>query len=207
MSATIRLATADDAPAIAAIYAPFCTSSTVSFEEVAPTAEEMAGRIAKVAPRYPYLVLDDAGTVAGYAYAGLHRERAAYRWTAEVTVYVHPQYQRRGVGQALYTALLAMLTRQGYHLAVGGVTLPNPASEALHEAVGFVDVGVYRQIGYKLGAWRDVRWYQRPLAEGEPAPCLTMRELVADPAFAEAIAAGMAHYRTTRSRGSLPNAP
>ena len=135
MSEVIRLATTDDAAAIASIYAPFCTSSIISFEEVAPTPEEMAGRIAKTLTRYPYLVLDDAGTIAGYAYASSHRERAAYRWTVEVTVYVHPEYQRRGVGRALYTALLLLLTRQGFHLAVGGITLPNPVS---------VNVTVYR---------------------------------------------------------------
>jgi phosphinothricin acetyltransferase len=195
MPATIRLATGDDAAAIAAIYAPFCTESIVSFEEAAPTAEEIAARIAKVAARYPYLVLDDGGTVAGYAYASPHRDRAAYRWTAEVTVYVRPDYHRRGVGRALYTALLALLTRQGYHLAVGGVTLPNSGSEGLHEAMGFVEVGVYRHVGYKLGAWRDVRWYQRPLHEGEPVPVLSMAELVADPAWGEAVAAGLACYR------------
>src|SRR5262245_25280186 len=192
MPAKIRLATAADADAIAAIYAPFCTSSIVSFEEVAPTPEEMAARIARVSARYPYLVLDDAGAVAGYAYGSAHRERAAYRWTAEVTVYVHPDYRRRGVGLALYTALLALVSRQGYHLAVGGVTLPNPGSEELHKAMGFVEVGVYRQVGYKLGAWRDVGWYQRLLREDEPAAVLSMAELVADPAWEEAIAAGVA---------------
>ncbi len=195
MLATIRLATSEDAAAIAAIYAPFCTDSIVSFEETAPTAEEIAARVAKVAARYPYLVLDDGGTVAGYAYATTHRERAAYRWTVEVTVYVRPDYHRRGVGRALYTALLALLTRQGYHLAVGGVTLPNPGSEGLHEAMGFVEVGVYRHVGHKLGAWRDVRWYQRPLSKGEPVPVLPMAELVADPVWGEAVAVGLACYR------------
>jgi phosphinothricin acetyltransferase len=195
MPATIRLATADDAASIAAIYAPFCTSSIISFEEAAPAADEMAGRIAKISARYPYLVLDDAGTVAGYAYGTTHRERAAYRWTVEVTVYVHPRYHRRGVGRALYTSLLALLTRQGFHLALGGVTLPNPASEGLHEAMGFTEVGVYRHVGHKLGAWRDVRWYQRPLRDGEPTPALSMPELLADPAWGEATAAGLACYR------------
>src|SRR5262245_23347834 len=197
MPATIRLATTDDAAAIAAIYAPFCESSIVSFEEVAPTTEEMAGRIAKIVARYPYLVLDDAGAVAGYAYGTTHRERAAYRWTVEVTVYVSPAYQRRGVGKALYTSLLALLTWQGFHLAVGGITLPNPGSEGLHLAMGFVDVGVYRHVGYKLGAWRDVRWLQRPLRDGQPVARVSMQGPDADPAWDEAIAEVLACYRAT----------
>lgn len=192
---TIRLASADDAAAIACIYAPFCTSSIVSFEEVAPTPETMAGRIARLAEMYPWLVLEDSGTIAGYAYASLHRERAAYRWAVDVTVYVHPDYRRKGVGRALYGALFPILARQGYRRAYAGVALPNPGSEGLHEAVGFVEVGVYRRVGWKLGAWHDVRWYQRSLQEGEPGPILPLGEMVDTPDWREAIAAGLAQYR------------
>jgi phosphinothricin acetyltransferase len=194
--ATIRLATAEDAQAIAAIYAPFCESSIVSFEEAAPSAEEMAGRIAKITAQYPWLVLDD-GAVAGYAYASPHRERAAYRWAVDVTVYVHAEYRRRGVGSAVYTALFAVLARQGYHRAFGGVALPNPGSEGLHEALGFAEVGVYRQVGWKFGAWRDVRWYQRPLRDGAPGPAAPVREVLGSPAWDEAVAAGLALYRAS----------
>lgn len=197
MSARIRLATAADAGAIAAIYAPNCTDSFVSFEEVPPSVEEMAGRIAKVRARHPYLVLDAGGEVAGYAYGGVHRERAAYRWTTEVTVYVGAKYHRRGVGRALYTALLDVLTLQGFHLAVGGVTLPNPASEALHEAVGFTRLGVYSQIGFKLGAWRDVGWYQKVLQPADVVPCevTPIDDLIVTPAWHAALAAAVTHYR------------
>jgi phosphinothricin acetyltransferase len=193
---TIRLATAADAEAVAAIYAPFCTSSIVSFEESAPTPAEMAGRIGRLTARYPWLVFD-AGGVAGYAYAGPHRERAAYRWAVDVTVYVHPDHRRRGVGRALYAALFPLLARQGYHRAFAGVALPNDASEALHRAAGFEEVGVYREVGYKLGAWRDVRWFQRPLlpAGSPPGETLSVRELADTPAWREAVAAGLALSR------------
>lgn len=194
--ATIRLATASDADAIAAIYAPFCTSSIVSFEEVAPTPQEMAARIAKIVPRYPWLVLDDGGAVAGYAYGGTHRERAAYRWSVEVTVYVHADHQRKGVGRALYSALFPILARQGYRGAFGGVTLPNPGSEKLHEAVGFTEVGVFHRIGWKFGQWHDVRWYERSLSDAEPGELLTVEEVKGGSEWREAVAAGLALYRT-----------
>src|SRR4051812_25285781 len=125
MTATIRLATAADAAAVAAIYAPFCESTPISFEATAPTPEEMARRILKVMERLPWLVLDEDGTVAGYAYAGPHRERAAYRWAVDVTVYVAPDRRRRGVGRALYAVLFGLLRALGYYKAFAGVTLPN----------------------------------------------------------------------------------
>lgn len=193
--ATIRLAAPPDAAAIAAIYAPFCTHSIVSFEESAPPAEEMAARVARYASHFPWLVLDDRGTVAGYAYASPHRERAAYRWAVDVSVYVHPDYRRKGVGRALYTALFPILAAQGYHRAFAGVALPNPASEGLHEAVGFTEVGAYRRVGWKLGGWRDVRWYQLSLADGEPAPVSPVGKVIGTPAWGEALREGLALYR------------
>ena len=161
---------ARDAAACAAIYAPFVTDSWVSFEEDPPDAEEFARRIASTTERYPWLVADD-GTVIGYAYAAAHRERAAYRWAADVAAYVAEPARRRGVGRALYGELLATLARQGFQVACAGVTLPNPASVALHEACGFRPVGIYRRIGFKAGAWRDVGWWQLelvPAADGVP---------------------------------------
>ena len=159
MTALIRLASPGDASQIAAIYAPFCTDTTVSFETVAPSPEEMAQRIVKITERLPWLVLDDNGQIAGYVYASPHRERAAYSWSVDVAAYVAADHRRRGMGRALYTALFRILTAQGYFKAYAGVTLPNPASVGLHEAVGFERVGEYRGVGYKLGAWHDVRWY------------------------------------------------
>lgn len=162
-SVTIRLATMADAAAVQAIYAPFCEATAVSFEVVAPPVEEMAARIARISERLPWLVCDHGGTVAGYAYAAPHRERAAYRWSVDVTVYIANDYRRTGVGRGLYTSLFAILVAQGYYQAYAGVTLPNPGSVGLHEAIGFTLVGVYRNVGYKLGRWHDVAWWQRPL--------------------------------------------
>jgi L-amino acid N-acyltransferase YncA len=156
---------ARDAAACAAIYAPFVDGSAVSFEEVAPTPEQMADRIATYSERYQWLVADKDGAVAGFAYAGTHRARAAYRWSVEVSVYVHAEHRGQGVGRQLYETLFPLLSRQGLTLAVAGITLPNDASVALHEAVGFQPIGVYGAIGFKAGAWRDVSWWQRRLAD------------------------------------------
>ena len=171
--ANIRLATTGDADAVAAIYAPYCEGSAVSFEQVAPTAEEMAQRMANVLTRRPWIVLEDAEAVVGYAYAAPHNDRWAYRWSVNTAIYIRRTHQRRGAGRALYTTLFDLLRHLGYYTAVAGITMPNPASAGLHEAMGFALVGVYRDIGYKLGAWRDVAWYQAaiqplPLEPGEP---------------------------------------
>ncbi len=156
-----------DAAACAAIYAPFVRDTAVSFEEVPPTAEEFAQRISRLAPTHPFLVADEGAGAVGFAYGAPHRERAAYRWATDVAVYLAEQARGRGLGRALYTELLAHLAAQGFTQACGGIALPNPASVALHEALGFELVGVYRAIGFKAGAWRDVAWYQRDLRGGD----------------------------------------
>jgi len=173
MSSTIRLATENDAAAVAAIYAPFCDAAVVSFEVAAPSAHDMANRIRATTGQWPWLVLDVDGVVAGYAYASRHRDRAAYQWAVDTAIYVGETYRGRGVGRALYSALFELLRSQGYFKACAGITLPNPASVGLHEAVGFKLVGVYRGIGYKLGAWHDVAWYElvlQPERENPPPP-------------------------------------
>jgi L-amino acid N-acyltransferase YncA len=159
----IRLAQAADAAAVAAIYGPFCEKTAVSFEVSAPDAAEMASRIVTVTRQYPWLVLERDGAVAGYAYATKHRERAAYRWSVDTAVYVDAAARRTGVGRALYEKLFALLVEQGYFAACAGIALPNAASVALHTAVGFTPVGTYHSIGYKLGAWHDVAWFERRL--------------------------------------------
>ena len=153
-----------DAGACAAIYAPYVTDTAISLEEVAPTAAEMAARIERTSKTHPWLVAEEAGEVTGYAYGSQHRERAAYRWATDVAVYVDPRHQRRGVGRTLYETLFGLLAQQGFRMACAGVTLPNEASVGLHEALGFQPVGVYRRIGFKFGAWRDVGWWQLELA-------------------------------------------
>jgi L-amino acid N-acyltransferase YncA len=169
----IRAARAEDGAGCAAIYAPFVTETAVSFETEPPTAAQMAERIASCLRTHPWLIAEDNDELLGFAYATAHRQRPADQWAAEVSVYVAPTARRRGVGRALYSRLLADLTGFGYRLALAGVTLPNPASVALHEAMGFEAVGVYRGVGYKLRAWHDVGWWQRAIGAGTadvPAP-------------------------------------
>jgi L-amino acid N-acyltransferase YncA len=161
-----------DGAACASIYAPFVTDSFVSFEEQPPDGEEFARRIELGSRSYPWLVAEADGAVIGYAYACAHRERAAYRWAADVAVYVDQCARRQGVGRALYEALMALLARQGVQTACAGIALPNDASVGLHEALGFRPVGVYRRIGFKQGSWRDVGWWQLELIaprDGAPA--------------------------------------
>ncbi|MGE0711068.1 MAG: N-acetyltransferase family protein [Planctomycetota bacterium] len=172
----VRDATPADAAALAEVYRPAVTSGFASFELEPPDAAEMTGRLAKVQLAFPWLVgTDPAGAVLGYAYATRHRERPAYDWTAETSVYVRPSAQGRGVGRGLYQELLARLRAQGYRLAIAGIALPNPASVALHELLGFRRAGTLEGVGYKLGAWRDVGLWQLvlgapPLVDGAPRP-------------------------------------
>jgi phosphinothricin acetyltransferase len=158
---------ARDAEGCAAIYAPFVAASAISFEQVPPSPQRFAHRIERVSQTHAFLVADD-GAVAGFAYAGPHRERPGYRWACETSVYVHERARGRGVGRALYGALLPLLERQGLWVALAGITLPNAASVALHETCGFRLVGVYQQIGWKAGGWRDVGWWQCALRLPEP---------------------------------------
>jgi L-amino acid N-acyltransferase YncA len=166
VSVRVRQATPGDAVACAAIYAPYVTDTAISFETEPPSADEMAARIAGA---IEWLVLED-DRVAGYAYASPFHARAAYRWACEVSVYLEKGRRRTGAGRALYEPLLATLTERGFRVAVAGMTLPNPASEGLHRALGFEPVGTYRRIGYKFGAWHDVAWTQRMLATGDGPP-------------------------------------
>jgi len=158
-----------DAAACAAIYAPSVTGGATSFEDVAPDAAEMAARITATQAAWPWLVAEIDGAVAGYAYGSRHRERAAYRWASDVSVYVSAAHRLRGVGRGLYVALLDRLAAQGMRIACAGIALPNPASVALHESLGFEPVGVYRSIGFKLGRWWDVGWWQLALGPAENA--------------------------------------
>lgn len=163
MAPVIRAATADDAAACAAIYAPFVRETWVSFETEVPDSAEMARRIADYGESHGWLVAECDGVILGYAYGSAHRTRSAYATSCDVTVYVGPQAARQGVGRRLYAALLPMLAQRGYHAAYAGIALPNDGSITLHRAMGFEPVGVYREVGWKLGGWRDVSWWQRLL--------------------------------------------
>jgi phosphinothricin acetyltransferase len=194
MTLEIRMAIDDDAEQIAAIYAPYVRDTPISFEVDPPTGAEMAARIAAVSASHPWLVCTDGARVVGYSYAGKHHERAAYRWSADVSVYVDASAHRRGIGRALYTALLQVIAAQRFYNAYAGITLPNPPSVGLHEAMGFTPVGVYRRVGFKLGAWHDVGWWAlalRPpdLVPAAPRPVGALR--------------GTAEWDTALSAGNL----
>lgn len=170
----IRAATADDAAAIAAIYAPFVLSGTVSFETDAPDTRQMRSRITASDGYYPWLVATngdpDGGGVLGYAYAGQFRDRPAYRYVVETSIYLSGSVQGQGTGRLLYDALIDTLRAQGFTQAVGVIALPNDASISLHESVGFRRGGVYREVGFKQGRWIDVGFWQCELNESVVPP-------------------------------------
>ncbi len=160
-----------DGEACARVYRPYVENATYSFEAKPPDGAEMAGRIESVGAEHAWLVGEVDGRVAGFTYASPHRAREAYRWTCEVSVYIDPEHHRRGLGRALYQALFELLRRQGMHVALAGIALPNEASIGLHEAFGFQFVGVYREIAWKCGRWLDCGWWQlvlRHAGDGEP---------------------------------------
>jgi L-amino acid N-acyltransferase YncA len=189
----IRLATGQDAAQIAEIYAPIVQNTVISFEVEAPTPDEMRHRIENTLERFPWLVHVRRGRVVGYAYAGEHSPRAAYRWSVAVSAYVRESERRRGVARALYTSLFAALVLQGFYNAYAGITLPNPASVGLHEALGFRPVGIYRGVGYKLGAWHDVGWWQMSLQErvAAPRPPAALPEVRSSEGWNAALASGL----------------
>jgi phosphinothricin acetyltransferase len=157
-----------DGAACAAIYAPAVNDGVASFEEQAPTPQEMTARIERFSAEHPWLVADDDGQVVGYAYATQHRARSAYRWAADTSVYISPDHHRRGIARSLYETLLPLLQEQGMYSACAGITLPNEASVGLHEQMGYQLVGYYREIGYKRGVWLTVGWWQARLRDPVP---------------------------------------
>jgi L-amino acid N-acyltransferase YncA len=176
----LRLAGEEHGPGVQAIYGPIVAGTATSFEYEVPDAAEMGRRMAARWPTHPWLVAVEGDRVLGYAYAGPFSGRAAYAWSAEVSLYVHAEVRRRGVGRVLYTALFELLRVQGFAQVYAGVTLPTDASVGAHEAMGFEPVGCYRGVGWKLGAWHDVGWWQRPLGPrpaGEPAAVRTLEDL------------------------------
>jgi L-amino acid N-acyltransferase YncA len=170
MSPTIDFVREDDASQIADIYAPCVRETFISFEVEPPTPAEIRERISKTTQQYPWLVVRQDDKVLAYAYASQHRTRAAYQWSVDVGIYVLASARRLGIGRRLYHALFQSLRAQGYYNAFAGIALPNPASVALHEACGFRPVGVYQNVGFKLGAWRNVGWWQLPLREPNSTP-------------------------------------
>jgi phosphinothricin acetyltransferase len=194
MAITIRLAGEQDAEQTLAIYAPVVQYTSCSFEMTPPTIYDMRQRITKTLERLPWLSCDADGAVCGYAYANPHRVRAAYQWSVEVSVYVHPDYRQRGVARGLYTSLTGLLKLQGFYNAFAGITLPNEGGVRLHEATGFEEVGIYPNVAYKLGAWHDVAWWHLSLRDSvaAPEPLVHFPDLQASPDWEATITAGNA---------------
>ncbi|OBK14362.1 GNAT family N-acetyltransferase [Mycobacterium asiaticum] len=170
----VRPAGAADAAACVEIYRPYVLDTVITFEDTVPTVQAMGERIAAVRVSHEWLVLEADDGVVGYAYAHQFNPRAAYRWSVETSVYLRPERSRSGGGRMLYTELLSRLARRGYRRAFAGITQPNDASNGFHGAFGFEPVGHYRRVGWKLGAWHDVQWWQRDLLspgdEVDPPP-------------------------------------
>ncbi len=169
MSATLRLATAADAPGILAIYSPYIKSFGYTFETEVPPVENFAERIETYLQTWPWIVYEENGIVAGYAYAGRYRERAAYQWCTESSIYIADVYKGTGLAEALYQALFAILRKQGFKTVYAVITLPNPPSTTFHERMGFTYFTTYENVGYKAG-WKNVGWWRLALGEFEPEP-------------------------------------
>jgi L-amino acid N-acyltransferase YncA len=170
MRRKIRVAAPSDAGGIVEIYGPYCEESPISFEIRRPTLDEMEERIVKIGEHYPWLICQNGPGIAGFAYAGPHRERAAYRWAVDVAVYVAPNFRGLHVGTALYTSLFEILRIQGFYKAYAGITVPNPESVGLHKNLGFEFVGTYRDAGFKAGSWHNVSWWELTLQKPGPRP-------------------------------------
>ena len=196
------MATTDDADQIARIYAPIVAHTIISFEVDPPTVEDMAQRIGRTTAWLPWLILERAGKISGYAYAAAHSSRTAYAWSVDVSAYVDEPCRGIGVGRALYTALLEVLAAQGLYNAYAGIALPNPASVNLHESVGFRPVAIYQNVGYKLGAWRDVGWWQLSLREKNvtPDPPKGLASVVREASWEKSISKGLSLLRESDTR-------
>ena len=173
MTDKIRSAALNDATAIREIYAPYVENTAISFEAQPPSVAEISARITQTTKSYPWLVYERNGLILGYAYASQHRSREAYRWSVDVAAYVSERHCRQGIGKELYGHLLGQLKDLGFWNAFAGIALPNPVSIGLHESMGFTAIGIYRRVGYKLGKWHDVGWWQKiigphPDTPGEP---------------------------------------
>lgn len=197
MAVRIRLAGVHDAQAIAEIYRPFVERTAISFETEPPTRQEMERRISETTASHPWLVCEVGDQVVGYAYATRHRVRTAYQWSVDTSVYVDEKHWRMGIARGLYASLFPILAVQGFCNAFAGIALPNPGSVGLHETVGFTAVGVYERVGYKLGAWRDVGWWQRPLTalEAPPGQPLNLKAVQGRPDWNSLVAIGEATVR------------
>ena len=161
----LRLAKKEDAVAILDIYAPYIKNTSITFETEVPSVASFAERIENYLKNYPWLVCEINGKIAGYAYGSKYRERTAYQWSIECSVYVDEKYWKHGVAKALYTALFEILKQQGFMNVYAVINLPNEKSVAFHERLGFIHFADFENVGYKLGKWKTVGWWQRQLNE------------------------------------------
>ena len=174
----LRIATKEDGAALAAIYAYYVENTAVTFEYVAPSAEEFGERIAHKLEKYPYIVAEENGRAVGYAYADMYRERAAFNWSCELSVYLDKYETGKGTGKLLYNALIAILKLQGFVSVVASITYPNGPSVALHKKMGFSHLGTMRDIGYKFGRWLDLMWFEKRISDvNTPATVIPFPEL------------------------------
>jgi len=194
MSSTIRLAEKRDVAGILEIYSPFILNTAVTFEEIVPDEESFWKRMQEIMTEMPILVCEIDGRVAGYAYASAYRSRASYRWSKEVSVYVHPDFRRRKVAEALYTSLNEMVRYQGIANLLAIITMPNEPSVAFHKHFGYIKCGEFSKVGYKLNQWQNVGWFELFLQDENEAPkdrILRLNEITGLPIFQEAIQKGL----------------
>jgi len=194
MNTTIRLAEKQDVPEILKIYAPYILETAVTFEEIVPDEESFWQRIQEIMSELPYLVCEIDGRIAGYAYASGYRSRASYRWSKEVSVYIHPDFRRKRVAQALYASLNEMVRYQGIADLLAIITLPNEQSVGFHEQFGYRKCAEFSKIGYKMGQWQNVGWFELFLQDENEQPkerILLLNEIVGLPIFQEAIQMGL----------------
>lgn len=174
-----RIATSEDAAALAAIYAPYVESTSITFEYTPPSAEVFAERIREILPRYPYYVAEENGIPVGYAYASAFKGRAAYDWSVETSIYLDESHTHRGIGHILYQTLEETLRCQNVHNLCACITYPNPQSITFHESLGYRTVAHFTASGYKLGAWHDVIWMEKAILSHDlnPHPFIPFSEL------------------------------
>lgn len=194
MNASIRLAESRDVPGILEIYAPFILETSVTFEEIVPDEASFWERIQGIMAELPYLVCEIDGRIAGYAYASGYRSRASYRWSKEVSVYIHPDFHRKKVAHALYTSLNEMVRYQGIADLLAIITMPNEPSVSFHERFGYRKCGEFTNVGYKLNEWQNVGWFEMFIQDENKPPkdrILPLAEIIDLPVFQEAIRNGL----------------
>jgi L-amino acid N-acyltransferase YncA len=175
----VRLAVSHDAKQIREIYSPSILTTAISFETEVPSIEEIQSRIKNCLQKFPWIVCNVNGQIAAYVYASKHREREAYQWSCECSVYTHDDFKGKGIGKELYQLLFQILKLQGFRNVYAGITLPNAASIGLHEKCGFKKFAVYENIGFKFGNWHTVGWWKLQINDYDlnPPPPLKISQL------------------------------